>query len=224
MEKVKEIKSREKELLKAKEELFESENLNESPSDENIEIKLKIEKPESNLPEPKPKEIKVKPNATVTRKEKNGTNIEIKLKIEKESEEEQDPELKDKEEPQLLSKQEKSPNTTDEGLVEKIHEIKQKQKEIKVAKESIINELDEEASSLKDVDNEGEQNNTESEELPNTTAKDVTKDRIVDKIHEMKSKEVDLKEAAANFIIDAATTSTKNASMNSKSKNLTDIP
>ena len=65
MEKVKEIKSREKELLKAKEELFETENVNESPSDENIEIKLKIEKPESNLLEPHPKEIEDKPNATV---------------------------------------------------------------------------------------------------------------------------------------------------------------
>lgn len=220
---MKEIKSREKELLKAKEELFESEKENESPSDENIEIKLKIEKPESNLLEPKPKAIAVKPNATVTRKEKNGTNIEIKLKIEKESEEEQDPELKDREEPQFLSNQDKSPNTTDEGIVEKIHEIKQKQKEIKVAKESIINELDEQASSIKDDHNVGEQNNTENEELPNTAAKDETKDHIVDKIHEMKSKEADLKEAAANFI-DAATTSTKNASMNFKSKNLTEIP
>ena len=65
VEKVKEIKSREKELSKAKEELFESENVNESPSDENIEIKLKIEKPESNLLEPHPKEIEDKPNATV---------------------------------------------------------------------------------------------------------------------------------------------------------------
>ena len=102
-------------------------------------------------------------------------------------------------------------------------EIKQKQKEIKVAKESIINELDEQASSIKDDHNVGEQNNTENEELPNTAAKDETKDHIVDKIHEMKSKEADLKEAAANFI-DAATTSTKNASMNFKSKNLTEIP
>ena len=69
VEKLKEIKSRERELLIAKEELFESENVNESPSDENIEIKLKIEKPESNLlePDPKPKEIEDKPNATVTK-------------------------------------------------------------------------------------------------------------------------------------------------------------
>ena len=149
---------------------------------------------------------------TIPKKEKNGTNIEIKLKIE----EEKDPELKD--ETKILSNQEKSPNSTDEGIVEKIHEIKQKQKEIKDAKESIINELDEKTSSIIDDDNnKGLQINTEKEELTKTATRDVTKDRIVDKIKEMKSKEVEVKEAVANFI-DTATASTNKTTMSSNSK------
>ena len=207
MEKVKEIKSREKELIKAKEELFESENVNKSPSDENIEIKLKIEKPENQLVL-EPKEIELKStNTTIAKKEKNGTNIEIKLKIEKESEEEKDPELKD--ESQQINNQEHLVNSTDEGIVEKIHEIKQKQKEIKVARESIINELDEKTSPAKEDDNEGLQNNIKNEEPPKTVSKDTTNDYIVDKIKEIKSKEVELKEATADLIDPA---STKNAS------------
>ena len=212
MEKVKEIKSREKELIKAKEELFESENVNKSPSsDENIEIKLKIEKPENNLPEPKEIDLK-STNTTIAKKEKNGTNIEIKFKIENESEEE--PGLKDE------SQQMNNPNSTDEGIVEKIHEIKQKQKEIKVARESIINELDEKTSLAKEDDNEGLQNNIENEEILKTAPKDATKDLIIDKIKEIKSKEDEHKEATADLVDPA---STKNASRisNRTSKNLT---
>ena len=123
-----------------------------------------------------------------------------------------------------MSNREKSPNSTDEGIVEKIHEIKQKQKEIKDAKESIINELDEKTSSIIDDDNnKGLQINTENEELTKTATRDVTKDRIVDKIKEMKSKEVEVKEAVANFI-DTATASTNETTMSSISKNLTEIP
>ena len=205
---MKEIKSREKELIKAKEELFESENVNKSPSDENIEIKLKIEKPENQLVlEPKEIELKSTNTTFAAKKEKNGTNIEIKLKIEKESEEEKDPELKD--ESQQINNQEHLVNSTDEGIVEKIHEIKQKQKEIKVARESIINELDEKTSPAKEDDNEGLQNNIKNEETPKTVSKDTTNDYIVDKIKEIKSKEVELKEATADLIDPA---STKNAS------------
>ena len=117
-----------------------------------------------------------------------------------------------------MSNQEKSPNSTDEGIVEKIHEIKQKQKEIKDAKESIINELDEKTSSIIDDDNnKGLQINTEKEELTKTATRDVKKDRIVDKIKEMKSKEVEVKEAVANFI-DTATASTNKTTMSSNSK------
>ena len=152
---------------------------------------------------------------TIPKKEKNGTNFEIKLQIE----EEKDPEVKG--EIQILSNREKSPNSTDEGIVEKINEIKQKQKEIKVAKESIINELDEKTSSIIDDDNnKGLQINTENEELTKTATRDVMKDHIVDKIKEIKSKEVEVKEA--NFI-DTATASTKKSTMSSKSKNLTEI-
>ena len=216
VEKVKEIKSREKELIKAKEELFESENVDKSPTDENIEIKLKIEKPENNLPEPKEIDLK-STNTTIAKKEKNGTNIEIKFKIEKESEEEQNPELKAE---STINNQEHLPNSTDEGIVEKIHEIKQKQKEIKVARELIINELDEKTSPAKADDNEGLQNTIENEEIPKTASKDATKELVIDKIKEIKSKEVELKEATADLIDPA---STKNASRisNRTLKNLT---
>jgi len=216
VEKVKEIKSREKELIKAKEELFESENVDKSPTDENIEIKLKIEKPENNLPEPKEIDLK-STNTTIAKKEKNGTNIEIKFKIEKESEEEQNPELKVE---SSINNQEHLPNSTDEGIVEKIHEIKQKQKEIKVARELIINELDEKTPPAKADDNEGLQNTIENEEIPKTASKDATKELVIDKIKEIKSKEVELKEATADLIDPA---STKNASRisNRTLKNLT---
>ena len=146
VEKVKEIKSKEKELIKAKEELFDPENVNDN-QEKNIEIKLKIENPEGKPLEPK--ESVSAPNSTISMLNENGTNIEINLKIAKENDKKKNLMLED--EPtvlKVLNKQENIPNSSKGGIFEKIHEIKQRQKEIKVAKESIINELDEKKSSV----------------------------------------------------------------------------
>ena len=205
VEKVRKIKSREKELIKAKEELFDPVNTNEIPESEtpkllpsttidakkekngtNIEIKLKIEKESEEVPHeesesdiPTSQEIESKPNSTIIKKGMNGTNIEIKFKIEKENGKSPEQNTEN------LSIQENLLNSTDDGIVEKIHEIKQKQKEIKVAKESIINELDEKTLFTKH--NEGLEETMRDEDFTKSSEIVDTKDNIIDKIKDTAS-------------------------------------
>ena len=159
MEKFKEIKSKEQELLKAKEEIFGIAGVDkkaEEANTTNIEIKLKIEKPEKEeKDEDTSKDEKVDDSKTDNQEddvskekvadevemEKNGTNIEIKLKIAPTDEKDEKDAEKDEVKPNIV-KVEDTKNETDGSIVDKINEIKQKQQEIEVAKESIMSELE----------------------------------------------------------------------------------
>ena len=147
-------------MLKAKEEIFGIAGVDkkaEEANTTNIEIKLKIEKPEKEEKEDEDtnKDEKVDDSKTDNQEddvskekvadevemEKNGTNIEIKLKIAPTDEKDEKNAEKDEEKPNVV-KVEDTKNETDGSIVDKINEIKQKQQEIEVAKESIMSELE----------------------------------------------------------------------------------
>ena len=202
VEKLTDIKNKEKELLKAKEELFDvdkkksgstedeeadNEEKTEKTNPNNIEIKVKIEKPDDD-------DEKDKSTSSLT----TGTTLLVEEESTSISTSSPENSIEQKTENISLDKKDRDLNeTSSAGLVDKINEIKQKQQELDVAKESIMNEL-------KDKDDSSDSSGTESKVKPTDNQDKVepkvqnqTQDaeKIANKIKEIKSKELELNEA-----------------------------
>lgn len=204
VEKLQEIKDKEKDLIKAKKELFnvEDKEKNESDSEEkneinqnpnNIEIKVKIEKPDEtkDITEDKTTDLDNTENQTSTLSTENKNDLEISTTPEA----------------NITTDQNSTNNASDTGLVDKINEIKQKQQEIEVAKESIINKLQEPKSTEEEEDvkavKPAKDDITKEAVLKNDDAED-----LANKIKEIKSKELELNEAKENLFNDDTSSTT----------------